>query len=692
MRQLRNMVVWVLGAMAGLFGTGGVWAQTGGDGPRLMMDSRAVVDTSLVLDKAQVLPGGDVVAAVVLDHAEGWHSQSHRELDSAALREVVRFRVVTTAVTAGASTSAGLVVHDGYVQWPAVKQVPFQTRKGPVDFGVLAGRAVIYVPVTVAEDAERGVRTVGVSVRFQACDDRQCLRDVTVELTAEVEVVGMGDAGAGGDVGPTDSVHGLPGLFDGFDASVWPDIHAGRERLSAVGFDLFGWSFEIDPNGVGLFALLAVAAFGGFLLNLTPCVLPVIPIKIMSLSKSAEASGGGRGRTLLLGLATGVGVVGFWMAIGGAIAASRYLIEAALAAGRSADDAGFQFNAVNELFKYSWFSIGVGVVIAVMAVGMCGVFAVRLPQSVYRVSPKQETLLGSGLMGVMAAVLSTPCTAPFMGAAAGWAALQPPGVTLATFAAIGCGMASPYVVLAAFPGMARKLPRTGPASEVLKQVMGLLMLAAAAYFVGVGLVGLLKEEGQPAGLWYWWPVAGFVAAAGVWTGLGVWRVVGAKRGVSAGVEKPMSGVGRRIVWKGMALGFALGVVGLSAAGAVRLTDKGPIDWVYYTPERLAEAKAGGGPVLVEFTAEWCINCKALEQAVLFNARVLEAIERTGAVPIKVDLTGSETEGAGADLLTAVGRRTIPLLVVYDASGDEVFKGDFYSVDQVVGALEGGVSP
>ncbi|MEM6553755.1 MAG: thioredoxin family protein [Planctomycetota bacterium] len=683
MNRLRNTLVWVVAVMLGVAWAGQLWAQESGGAA--FFDSRRVVTPSLVLDKTRVLPGGDVVAAVVLDHAEGWHSQSYLESDSADLREVVRFSVVTTAVEAGASTSGDVVVHAGYVQWPAVKRVPFQTRQGPVEFGVLAGRSVIYVPVTVREDAEAGVKTVGVSVRFQACDDTNCLRAATVELTAEVEVVGLGDGAAAPAAAqnPSASAGFGSGLFEKFDATVWPDIHAGRERLSAVGFDLFGWSFEIDPNGLGLVALLGVAAFGGFLLNLTPCVLPVIPIKIMSLSKSAEASGGGRGRTLLLGLATGVGVVGFWMAIGGAIAASRYLIEAALAAGGDADDAGFQFSAVNELFKYSWFSIGVGALIAVMAVGMCGLFAVKLPQSVYRVSPKQDTVLGSGLMGVMAAVLSTPCTAPFMGAAAGWAALQAPGVTLATFAAIGCGMASPYVVLAAMPGVAKKLPRTGPASEVLKQVMGLLMLAAAAYFVGVGLVGLLKEEGQPAGLWYWWPVAGFVAVAGVWTAVGVWRVT---RPAEAG--RPAAGLGRRVVWKGLALGLALGVVGLSAAGAVRLTDKGPIDWVYYTPERLEQAKAGSGPVLVEFTAEWCINCKALEQAVLFNKRVVEAIERTGAVPIKVDLTGAETEGAGADLLTEVGRRTIPLLVIYDASGDEVFKGDFYTVEQVLGALEG----
>ena len=122
-----------------------------------------------------------------------------------------------------------------------------------------------------------------------------------------------------------------------------------------------------------------------------------------------------------------------------------------------------------------------------MAIGMGGLFSIRLPNTVYKVNPKQDSWFGSFLFGVMTAVLSTPCTAPFMGAAAAWAATQSPTLTLIVFGAIGFGMAIPYLILAAFPHLVEKMPKAGAASEVIKQVMGLLMLAAAAYFIGVGL-------------------------------------------------------------------------------------------------------------------------------------------------------------------------------------------------------------
>ena len=111
------------------------------------------------------------------------------------------------------------------------------------------------------------------------------------------------------------------------------------------------------------------------------------------------------------------------------------------------------FNATNKLFQYPAFTISVGVIICIMAVGMCGLFAVRLPQWIYRVNPSQESVRGSFVFGVMTAVLSTPCTAPFMGAAAAWSATQRPLITLSTFAAIGGGMALPYLGPFCIPGI-----------------------------------------------------------------------------------------------------------------------------------------------------------------------------------------------------------------------------------------------
>ena len=174
-------------------------------------------------------------------------------------------------------------------------------------------------------------------------------------------------------------------------------------------------------GGLGFSGLLALAALGGLLLNLTPCVLPVLPIKAMGLAAKADS----RAEAAAAGGLTGLGIVGFWLALGGAIASLTGL------------------SAVHSLFQRPAFTLGVGVMIAVMAAGMAGWFTVPLPRSVYAIDTAKGGWLGHVLLGVMTAVLSTPCTAPFMGSAAAWATTQPGGVTLAVFGAIGAGMALP---------------------------------------------------------------------------------------------------------------------------------------------------------------------------------------------------------------------------------------------------------
>jgi thiol:disulfide interchange protein DsbD len=282
------------------------------------------------------------------------------------------------------------------------------------------------------------------------------------------------------------------------------------------------------------------------------------------------------------------------------------------------------------------------------------------------VNPSHETVHGSFAFGIMTAVLSTPCTAPFMGAAAAWAATRSPAVTMATFTAIGVGMALPYLALSAWPKLVEKMPRTGPASELIKQVMGLLMLGAAAYFVGTGIAGWLVTAPDPPTLAYWYFVALFIAAAGGWL---AWRTI----------RLHPSG--------GKLVSFVLlGAFFIAAAGYIgyHFTRHGPIEWVYYTPQRLETAQQRGDVIVLEFTAQWCLNCHALEQTVLFDSRVVEALNGNHVTAIKVDLTGNNP--AGNAKLIDVGSRTIPLLIVLAPDGTEVFKSDAYTIGQVLEAI------
>lgn len=581
-----------------------------------------LVTAKVVWSVARAHRGGQRVAAVVVDISPGFHiNPPAAQLDDDTLIPTL------LQTTAG---SSGLIV--GPVRYPSAGFVVVGPEAEPRRVRAYEGRVVFHVPVEVERSAQPGDVLLGLELVYQACDRTRCLPPVTLDLSTALRVV---DESAAIDETVVESE-----LFRDFDRADGPD-----PVVDAVAFDAFGLGFSLDVRGWAGFAwLLLVAGVGGLLLNFTPCVLPVIPLKMMGLSRSA----GNRGRCLALGLMMCLGVVGFWLGLGAAIATVG------------------GFTATNQLFQFPAFSVSMGLLIGAMAVGMFGLFTVRLPRWVYAFDPQADSLGGSFGLGVMTAVLSTPCTAPFMGAAAAWAAGQEPAVTLATFAAIGAGMALPYGVLSAFPGLVRRMPRSGPAGELIKQVMGLMLLAVAAYFIGVGLAGLGVEPGEAPSLTYWWPVMAFAAAGGGWLAYRTAKIT-------------RSWV-RRVVFVALGLGMMIGAF----YGGVRLTDRGPVDWVYYTPDRYADALNGGNIVVLDFTAEWCLNCKWLEKNVLSQSEVVRELSQPGVVAMKVDLTGSNE--AGSKKLRELDRVAIPLLVVVSPDGREVFKGDFYTASQVVEAI------
>jgi thiol:disulfide interchange protein DsbD len=253
-----------------------------------------------------------------------------------------------------------------------------------------------------------------------------------------------------------------------------------------------------------------------------------------------------------------------------------------------------------------------------------------------------------------------------MGAAAAWASTQAPSTTLAAFAAIGTGMALPYLVLSARPAWIKKMPTTGPASELVKQVMGLFMLAAAVYFIGVGVAALFSKPPNPPTKLYWWPVMIFCIAAGGWLAYRTLQITA------------------KVKLKAFYAGIGVIIMALSAWGAVQLTAPGPVDWVYYTPQRFSEAADDKRVIVMVFTAEWCLNCKALEQGVFRDPKIVTLFAQEDIVPMKVDITGNNP--AGNAKLKEVGALTIPLLVIFSPTGNQVFKSDFYTADQVYKAV------
>lgn len=576
--------------------------------------------TAWSVDSAR--PGDRVGLAIILDIAKGFHiSPDKSQIVSAG--DLVPY---STRVKILEATETVTLESVAFPRAHSIKTVP----EG-ADILAYEGETILPIWIKIKDQVKPGPLALKLKVEYQACntDENYCLLPNSVTAQETLTVVAAGR--------PVTAIN--QDLFGGVDTK---KAVAGGNMIR---FDVFGWVFSLDVTSrLGIILLLWTAAFGGFLLNFTPCVLPVIPIKIISLSKAAE----NRANCMALGLAMSLGVVIFWFGLGAVIAAIS------------------EFTAMNQMFQYPTFTIIIGIIIAFMAVGMSGPLIVHLPNFLYRLNPKEESFHGSFGLGIMTAILSTPCTAPFMGAAAAWAATQKPVITLAVFIAIGFGMAVPYLVLSSSPSLLDKMPKAGPVSDLIKIVMSLFMLAAAAYFIGIGLSALLASPVDPPSKAYWWPVMLFCAAAGCCLSYQTMRIT-----VRKGVRILFGGLG-------------MVVFGLSISGGFFLSDRGPIDWVYYTPKRFAEAVNQNKIVVMDFTAEWCLNCKALEHSVLGNDKIVDLLASKDVVPIKVDITGNNP--AGTAKLKEVGRLTIPLLVVWTPEGKEVFKSDFYTVDQVIQAV------
>ncbi len=621
------------------------------------------VSVSAVVSKSAFRPGDQGAIAVVFEIEEPWHIWPNEPVTVEGLDGFTPF-ATEVRLPESAAAPAGVRMLLDRTQWPKPSEIlTGAVADKPVRIKAYGGRVTAFLPFLVASDASPGPREVQLLASFQSCDDKVCLPLDEATVRVKFDVVAPG-----AEMPATSDA--TTATFKAFDASVFALESAARSTQSSSGqaapaqsarIEAYGRGFTIDTSSfLGIVGVLLAAVFAGAILNLTPCVLPVIPLKITSLSKSA----GDRKRTLYLGIVMSLGVIGFWSFIGFAISGLKVI------------------GSANEIFAYPWIVLAIGAFIALMGLGMIGLFAVGLPQWVYTIAPSHDSARGTFVFGIITAVLGMPCFGPFLGGVSAWALTQSAWLVMAVFTAVGVGNALPYLILSANPSLVKKVPKSGPGSELIKQVMGLLMLAAATFFIGAGLQGLAREHPGLGGALHWWFIALFVATAGLWLLVRTAAITTSmpKRGVAGIVGLGLSVAAFAWAWNQTPAAVATG-----AAGQPEAHD-GP--WRPFTPEALAQARASGKVVVVDFTAEWCINCKVLESSVLKPEPVGSLLASDHVVALKADLTSRKAPGWEM-LQKKLGRQGIPLLAIWGpgttgSQGDATpWLSEFYTGAQVV---------
>jgi thiol:disulfide interchange protein len=413
--------------------------------------------------------------------------------------------------------------------------------------------------------------------------------------------------------------------------------------------------YEAETESLGLFWALLFALIGGLILNLMPCVLPVVSLKVMSFVKMA---GDSRKEMIKQGLAFTFGVLAsFWF-----LAA---LLIGLQATGQSV---GWGFQLQDPLFIAA-----LALLFTFLALNLFGVFefgttiagiAGNAP-----VEKQSKGARGSFWSGVFATAVATPCTGPFMGSALGYALTQPAYISFAVFTALGLGMSLPYLLIGFFPSCIRWLPKPGAWMESFKQFLGFVMLATVIWLLWV-FNGQTSELGLFLLLF-----ALLVAAMGSW----IYGRFGALHRKKAA---------RKISYWLTAI-FLVGSLGLVKVASNQVEAPGSqthahAGWEPFSAEKVAELRKTKRPVLIDFTAKWCLICQA-NHLVMTNREVSKKFEEHRVVLMKADWTRYDPVITQA--LKKFGRSGVPLYVLYGASEEPIILPQVLTPDAIISAVE-----
>lgn len=645
------------------------------------------VAATLLSSRDAVAPGERFQVALVQKIAPGWHTYWANPGDSG---EPTR---IAWTLSQGATA--------GGIQWPAPKAIPVEPL---VNFG-FEGTVVLPVEITVPQDAKVGERlTLQAAATWLVCEKICIPEEAAFTLELPVSAAAIVDEAAQARIDATRAALPSPAAFKGRLAADGEGLALTLPGLSGAPTDLRFFPFSdtlidhaaqqavasasdgmllrltrssafkvadaelagvltyteggmpralaltaaVDPALVGaaatavappplvriplpvegadltLWAALLFAFAGGLILNLMPCVLPVLFIKALGFAQLAQAS---RAQVREQGLLFLAGVVVTFMALA--------VMVIALGALGTSVGWGFQLQSPPLV-------IALAVVMTLIGLNLLGAFEVGTSAvGVGHGLATRGGRLGAFMTGALAVVVATPCTAPFMGAAIGYAVTQPPVLGLSVFLSLALGFALPVVALSFAPGLLRLLPKPGRWMLILKQAFAFPMFATAIWLIWVASV-----QAGPGGV-----LAALVAVLAA--GFIVW-LVGVTRDARLG----------RLVSSAFAvlIAFAAGWFVIQSAVPAVTTQARAGDVQAWSPERVAALQAEGRPVFVNFTAAWCITCLANERVALSRQEVKDAFSELKVVYLKADWTNRDSRIAFA--LAEQGRAGVPLYLFY----------------------------
>jgi thiol:disulfide interchange protein DsbD len=577
------------------------------------------VSARLIADTTAIQPGLPFHLGVELSMQPGWHTYYKEPGD------------------VGMATKIDWLFPPGFSAKSLKWQKPTRIDEAGIVSYVYSGRTLITAEIDPpAKLTPDSVVPITAKVRWLSCNNI-CLPGGS-EVKLEIPV-------AGGKKGGPNKINVEDFRLANFDGPV-SEISQGsapaetktnilKDKLTVAG---------TTDHSMGLLGYLALAFVGGMILNFMPCVLPVVAIKVIGLLEQAKQD---NAKVRLLGLIFSAGII------------SSFLLLAAIVIGfqSAGHELGWGFQ-----FQYPPFVLVMATIVLVFALALFGQLnlSVDAGQKECTMMSEKKGMIGTFFKGVLATILSTPCTAPFLGTALGFAFVQPFYIVLAIFLAVGLGMSLPYLLLTMNPDWMKFLPKPGTWMEKLKEAFGFVLLATVAWLVSifgnqVGVDGLARM------LYFLLVVA-----------LAVW-FANRFSDLSSSNQRRMIVQGSALAMVGISFYFCFLLQPnlLDATHSTPQESAAPAaspgnetSWRPFSVDKLNESLNSGKTVFVDFSAKWCLTCQLNEAAVLRSKEIEDKFKTLHVVRYLADWTNQDP--AITDLLRKFGRSGVPLYVIFPA--------------------------